>query len=251
PPDYNVLPLWPHDIVRRRTVVAVGDVNGDGLDDVFIGGSPGAPARLFVQRRDGSFVESSQPYPWTNQRYEDWGAQFFDANGDGKLDLYVASGGYQLAPVSPLLQDRLYINQGNGRFVRDTAALPPMLASKAAIAVGDFNGDGKPDLFVGGRLMPRNYPYPARSYILRNDGGHFTDVTEQLAPELAKPFGLITTALWVDFEGDGRQDLVVAGEWMGIQFFRNDGKQLRNVTTSMGLPPCRGWWYRLAAGDFN
>ena len=99
--------------------------------------------------------------------------------------------------------------------------------------------------------MPRNYPYPARSYILRNDGGHFTDVTEQLAPELAKPFGMITAALWVDFDGDGRLDLVVAGEWMGIQFFRNDGKQLRNVTASMGLPPSRGWWYSLAAGDFN
>src|SRR5438309_1439629 len=250
-PDYTVQPLLPHDMVRRRPVVAVGDVNGDGLDDVFIGGSPGAPARLFVQRRDGSFVESSQPYPWTNQRYEDWGAQFFDANGDGRLDLYVASGGYQLAPVSALLQDRLYINQGNGRFVRDSAALPPMLTSTAAIAVGDFNGDGRPDLFVGGRVTPRNYPYPARSYLLRNDGGHFTDVTEQVCPELAHSYGMVTDAVWIDFDGDGRLDLVTAGEWMGLEFFKNDGTRLRNVTAAMGLPPLRGWWFSLAAGDFN
>ena len=186
-------------------------MNGDGLDDVFIGGSPGAPARLFVQRRDGSFVESSQPYPWTNQRYEDWGAQFFDANGDGRLDLYVASGGYQLAPVSALLQDRLYINQGNGRFVRDSAALPPMLTSTAAIAVGDFNGDGRPDLFVGGRVTPRNYPYPARSYLLRNDGGHFTDVTDSLCPELARPFGMITAAVWVTLLASASEVRVIHG----------------------------------------
>jgi len=250
-PDYTVQPLLPYDIVRHRPVLAVGDVNGDGLEDVFIGGSPGAPAKLFLQRRDGSFAESHEPQPWARQRSEDWGAQFFDANGDGRLDLYVASGGYQLAPVSTLLQDRLYINEGNGRFVWDSAALPPMLTSTAAIAVGDFNGDGRPDLFVGGRVAPRNYPYPARSYVLRNDGGHFTDVTNEVCPELAQPHGMVTDAVWVDFDGDGRLDLVTVGEWMPIEFFKNDGKQLRNVTAAMGLPPLRGWWYSLAAGDFN
>ena len=94
----------------------------------------------------------------------------------------MASGGYQLAPSSPLLQDRLYINQGGGRFARDAQALPAMLTSTAAVRAGDFNGDGRPDLFVGGRLTPRKYPYPARSYLLRNDGGRFTDVTEEVAP---------------------------------------------------------------------
>ena len=161
-------------------------------------------------------------------------------------DLYVASGGYQVSPISPLLQDRLYVNRGGGRFVRDSAALPPMLTSTAAVAVGDFNGDGKPDLFVAGRLVPRNYPSPARSYLLRNDGGHFTDVTDSLCPELARPFGMITAAVWVDFDGDGRLDLVTAGEWMPLHFFRNEGNRFRDVTASIGLGPMRGRWYSLA-----
>ena len=252
--DWSVQPTLPYQPSKRGPTIAVADVNGDGLDDVFIGGQGGTPGKLFLQQRNGGFVAAGSQ-PWAGPRepqFEDWGAAFFDANGDGRPDLYVASGGYQLAPVSRLLQDRLYINQGNGRFVRDTTALPPMLGTKSVVAVGDFSGDGKPDLFVGGRVVPRHYPYPARSYILRNDGtGHFTDVTAQVAPELAAPFGMVTAAVWVDFDGDGQQDLVLAGEWMGIQFFKNDGSQLRNVTATMGLPPLRGWWYSLAAGDFN
>ncbi len=250
--DYEVQPLLPYEPSRHGPPIAVADVNGDGLDDVFIGDAAGVPGKLFLQRRDGSFVESTQGQPWAaDKEYEDWGAVFFDANGDGRPDLYVASGGYQLSPVSRRLQDRLYINRGGGRFVRDSQALPAMPTSTAAVAAGDFTGDGKLDLFVGGRLAPRNYPYPARSYLLRNDGGKFTDVTEEVAPELARPGGMITAAVWIDFDGDGRLDLVTAGEWMPLQFFHNDGGKLRNVTASMGLPPTRGWWYSLATGDFN
>jgi hypothetical protein len=250
--DYSVQPLLPYALSSHGPPIAVADVNGDGLDDVFIGGGAGVAGKLFIQRKDGSFVESKQGQPWeADKAYEDWAAVFLDANGDGLPDLYVASGGYQLAPTSPLLQDRLYINQGNGKFVRDVRALPTMLTSKGVVRVGDFNGDGKPDLFVGGRLTSRNYPYPTRSYILRNDGGHFTDVTEEVAPELAHPGGMITDAAWIDFDGDGRLDLVTVGEWMPIQFYRNDGKRLRNVTGSTHLPPTRGWWYSLAVGDFD
>jgi len=250
--DYAIQPLLPYEPSRQGPPIAVADVNGDGLDDVFIGGGNGVPGKLFIQRKDGSFVESVQGQPWAADKdYDDWGALFFDANGDGRPDLYVASCGYQLAPGSRLLQDRLYINQGNGRFVRDSQALPPMATCTASVAAGDFTGDGRLDLFVGGRLTPRSYPYPTRSYLLRNDGGHFTDVTEQVAPELIKPGGMITAAVWMDFEGDGRMDLVTAGEWMPLQFYHNDGKQLRNVTASLGLPPLRGWWYSLAVGDFN
>src|SRR6266704_324404 len=250
--DYDVQPLLPYDPSRQGPPPAVPDVNGDGLDDVFIGGGEGIPGKLFIQRRDGSFVESVQGQPWVADKdYDDWGALFFDANGDGLPDLYVASCGYQHAPESRLLQDRLYVNQGGGRFVRDTQALPPMATCTAAVAAGDFTGDGRLDLFVGGRLTPRNYPYPTRSYLLRNDGGHFTDVTEEFAPDLIRPGGMITAAVWIDFDGDGRMDLVTAGEWMPLQFYHNDGKQLRNVTASMGLPPLRGWWYSLATGDLN
>src|SRR5438067_276600 len=126
-----------------------------------------------------------------------------------------------------------------------------MLSSKAAVRVGDFNGDGRPDLFVGGRLTPRDYPAPTRSYILRNDGDHFTDVTEAVAPELVHPGGMITDAAWIDFDGDGRLDLVTVGEWMPIQFYRNEGRKFSNVTSSTRLPPTRGWWYSLAVGDFD
>ena len=251
PVDYGIQPLLPYMISRQGPPLAVGDVNGDGLDDVFVGGGSGVAGQLFVQNKDGSFA-ATRGQPWeADKAYEDWGALFFDANGDGLPDLYVASGGYQLTPSSPLLQDRLYVNKGGGSFVKDTQALPAMLTSKATVRAGDFNGDGRPDLFVGGRLTPRKYPYPARSYLLRNDGGRFTDVTEQVAPDLGFPGGMITDAVWIDFDGDGRLDLVTAGEWMPLQFFKNDGKQFRDVTRSTRLPPLRGWWYSLATGDFD
>jgi hypothetical protein len=250
--DFNVQPLLPYMLSRQGPPIAVGDVTGDGLDDVFLGGGAGVPGKLFVQRPGGGWVESAQGQPWAADRgHDDWGALFFDANGDGLLDLYLAGGGYFVSPVSRWLQDRLYLNQGGGRFLRDSLALPEMLTSTAAVAAGDFNGDGSVDLFVGGRLVPGNYPYPTRSYLLRNDGGRFTDVTAEVAPELAQPYGMITAAVWVDFDGDGRLDLVTAGEWMPLAFYHNDGAGFRNVTASRGLPPMRGWWYSLAAGDFN
>jgi len=251
-PDYAVQALLPYEPSRQGPAIAVADVNGDGLDDVFVGGTADVGGKLFLQKRDGSFIEMTQGEPWAADRsYEDWGAVFFDANGDGRPDLYVASCAYRHTPLSRLLQDRLYINKGAGRFVRDSAALPEMLTCTASVAAGDFDGDGKPDLFVGGRLTPRNYPAPARSYLLKNEGGRFTDVTGEVAPELAQPFGMVTAAVWIDFDGDGRLDLVVAGEWMPIQFFHNDGGRLRNVTASTHTGAMRGWWRSLLVGDFN
>jgi hypothetical protein len=250
--DYRVQPLLPHMPSREGPPLAVGDVTGDDLDDLFIGGAAGSPAKLFIQQDDGRFIESPHRQPWVaDEDHEDWGALFLDADGDGLLDLYVASGGYRFTLASGLLQDRLYINQGDGRFVKPPQALPAMPTSTASVAAGDFTGDGRLDLFVGGRLVPRNYPFPTRSHVLRNEGDTFGDVTEQVIPELAQAAGMITDAVWIDFNGDGHLDLVTAGVWMPLQFYANDGEQLRNVTRSMGLPAMRGWWYSLAAGDFN
>jgi hypothetical protein len=251
--DYRVQPLLHTMPSRQGPPLAVGDVNGDGLDDLFVGGGNRQPGTLFLQQKDGRFLASTQGQPWqADSAFDDWGALLTDLNGDGRPDLYVSSGGYQLAPGSPSLQDRLYLNAGDGRFTRAPAgALPSMLASKGAVRAGDFNGDKRPDLFVGGRLTPRNYPAPTRSYLLRNDGDHFTDVTEQVAPALVTPGGMITDAAWVDFDGDGKLDLVTVGEWMPIQFWRNDGTRLQNVTASLKLPPLRGWWYSLGVADVD
>jgi hypothetical protein len=250
--DYRVQPLLPHMLSRNGPPLAVGDVTGNGLDDIYIGGAAGFPGVLFIQQAGGSFVESSQRQLWdADKDHEDWGALFFDADGDGLLDLYVTSGGYHVSPVSDLLQDRLYINQGGGRFVKDTTALPHMPTSTATVRAGDFTDDDKLDLFVGGRLVPRNYPYPTRSYVLRNDGHSFTDITKVAAPELIRPGGMVTDAVWLDFNGDGRLDLVTAGEWMPLRFYENQGERLHDVTGSVGPPAMRGWWYSLAQGDFN
>jgi hypothetical protein len=250
--DYDIQTLLPYMPSRQGPPLAVADVDGDGLDDVFAGGGGGTPGRLFLQRPDGRFVADPAPRPWdADRQQQDWGALFFDANGDGRPDLYVASGGYDMAPIDAKLQDRLYVNRGGGRFVRDSAALPRMLGVKGTVRAGDFDGDGKPDLFVGGRLSPLQWPLPARSWVLHNEGGRFTDVTERVAPELVKPGGMITDAQWVDFDGDGRLDLVTVGEWQPIRFYRNEGGRLRDVTASAGLGATRGWWSSLAVGDFD
>jgi hypothetical protein len=145
----------------------------------------------------------------------------------------------------------LYINYGDGRFLKDTTLLPQMLTSTSAIAPADFNGDGRTDLFVGGRLSPRNWPAPTRSWLLRNDGDRFTDVTAQMLPELAEPGSMITDALWADMDGDGAKELVTAGQWDRIRVYNLQQNEFTNITESLGLPPLRGWWESLAAADFN
>ncbi len=249
--DYSIQPLLPYEVSKQGPIIAVADVNGDGLDDLYIGGERNIAGKIFLQQTDGQFAEINVPDFESDREFEDWGALFFDANGDGLPDLYVASGSYQAIPDSDMLQDRLYINLGNGEFQKDQDALPQIFTPTSAIAVGDMNGDGELDLFVGGRISPGNYPLPVRSYILQNNRGSFTDITEEIAPELAVPKGMITDAIWLDFNNNGYQDLITVGEWMSIEFYENSGNGLSNITSKMNLPPTLGWWFSMTSGDFN
>jgi enediyne biosynthesis protein E4 len=249
--DFNIQPLLHRQLSMMGPKIAVGDVNSNGLDDIYIGGSADYPGTLYLQQEDGSFEEFNSNQPWLNdQNHDDMGAVFFDANGSGHLDLYVTSGGYMFSPAEDALLDRLYINRGDGRFVRDNNALPRMYTSSSVVVPGDFNGNGQLDLFVGGRLTPLNYPRPARSYILENNNGRFRDITAQVAPELVEP-GMITDAAWIDFNGDGQLDLVTTGKWLPVQFYKNENGRLRDVTDEVVDNPKTGWWYSLAVGDFT
>ena len=201
--DYHREPLIPHLLSAEGPALAVADVNGDGLDDIYVGGAKWQAGQLFLQQRDGTFRTSPQPAFQADSLDEDVDATFFDANGDGHPDLYVVSGGNEFWGDAPELQDRLYVNDGHGHFVRDTLALPDLFDNGGCVAVGDFNGDGHPDLFVGRRDVPRRYGLIPRSYLLENDGtGHFRDVTRELAPGLATA-GMVTSAAWVDYDRDG------------------------------------------------
>ena len=250
--DFDREPLIPKLLSTEGPMVAVADVNGDGLDDMFIGGAKGQAGRVLVQQPDGRFVSTNEKLLEQDRLSEDLGAVFFDADGDGRPDLYVVSGGSEFASSrDPALQDRLYLNDGRGRFRKAIGSLPPEDVSGSRVVAADYDGDGDVDLFVGGRVVPWHYGEAPRSLLLQNDGhGHFTDVTKRLAPELER-VGMVTDAEWRDVDGDGRPDLIVVGEWMPITIFRNagGGKLVRLKTT--GLEHSEGWWNRIVAGDFT
>src|SRR5437660_189094 len=248
--DFDREPLIPKLLSTEGPMLAVADVNGDGLDDMFIGGAKGQAGKLLIQRPDGRFVSTNEKLFEADATSEDLGAVFFDANGDGYPDLYVVSGGSEFSPGSPALQDRLYLNDGRGNFRKAVGSLPPEDVSGSRVAAADYDGDGDVDLFVGGRVVPWHYGADPKSMLLQNDGhGHFTDVTRWLAPEL-EHVGMVTDAIWRDVDGDGRPDLIVVGEWMPITVFHNagGGKLVRRNTP--GLEHSEGWWNRIIAGDF-
>jgi hypothetical protein len=249
--DFDRERLIPKLVSTEGPVMAVADVNGDALDDLFIGGAKDQPGRLLVQRPNGTFAPSDPGIFEADAISEDVGALFLDANGDGRPDLYVVSGGSEFSEGASALQDRLYLNEGDGRLRKAADALPAEANSGSRVAAADFDGDGDPDLFVGGRVVPARYGLDPTSMLLRNDGrGRFTDVTEQLAPGLAQ-VGMVTDALWQDVDGDRRADLVVVGEWMPITIFRNAGGGRLTRLDVAGLARSHGWWNRIVAGDFT
>ncbi len=249
--DFDREPLIPKLLSTEGPNIAVADVNGDGLDDLFIGGAKDQPGALLIQQPDGRFVTRDPAVFEPDRVSEDLGAVFFDADGDGHPDLYVVSGGSEFSNMSPALQDRLYLNDGRGHFRKARGNLPPEYASGSRVVAADYDGDGDVDLFVGGRVVPWRYGAAPQSMLLQNDGhGHFTDVTAQLAPELAR-VGMVTDAIWQDVDGDGRVDLVVVGEWMPITIFHNAGGGKLVRLNTPGLEKSNGWWNRIVAGDFT
>jgi hypothetical protein len=249
--DFDRERLIPKLLSTEGPYMAVADVNGDGLEDAFIGGAKEQPGQLLLQKRRGSFGTSSETTFAQDAISEDLGAVFFDATGNGHLDLYVVSGGNEFSDMAPALQDRLYLNDGRGNFRKAEGQLPAMNASGSRVVAHDFDDDGDMDLFIGGRVVPWRYGVDPASVLLRNDGrGRFADVTRELAPELAR-VGMVTDAIWQDVDGDGRADLVVVGEWLPIAIFRNTGGGKLERLNVPGLEKSQGWWNRIVAGDFT
>ena len=249
--DYNREPLMPHLLSTEGPRLAVADVNGDGLDDFYVGGAKWQAGKLFIQQRDGTFRASNQPAFAADSLSEDIGASFFDANGDGHPDLLVVSGGNEFWGQQDALRPRLYMNDGHGNFTRARGALPDIFENGSCVAVGDFNGDGYPDLFLGSRVVSRSYGLIPKSHLLQNDGsGHFTDVTLEKAPELSEA-GMVSSATWIDYDHDGKLDLVVVGEWMPVRVFHNENGKLVDRTKEAGLSGTNGWWNSVQAVDLR
>jgi ASPIC and UnbV/FG-GAP-like repeat len=254
--DFDIQHLLPHKLSEYTPGLASGDLDGNGFDDLVIGGNTNVPTCILFQQPDGKFIRKNVlPETKTNTNIsKDEGVLIFDADGDGKPDIYVSSGGYALSPGNNRYQDRLYINDGKGNFKLDSAALPVNHNSKFCVRTFDYNGDGKPDLFVSSRVDPWNYPRPVSCFIFRNDSenGHtkFTDVTDEVAPGL-KNIGMVCDALFTDFDGDGQTDLIVVGEWMPVSFFKNENGKFRNVSVASGINEQSGWWNSIVAGDFR
>ena len=247
--DYSIQLLLPQKQSTKGTGITIADVNGDGLEDFFVGNSAGAKAALYIQKSNGTFSKSNESLWHKEAKYEDANAIFFDADGDGDPDLYVVSAGYELAQDSPLLKDRLYLNDGKGNFSLKKKALPIMLVSGKSIAAGDYDGDGDLDLFVGGNVIPGKYPLPPRSYLLKNENGKFTDDTT--TSNSLSEIGMISEAIFTDYDNDNDLDLFVVGEWMAPTIFTNQNGRFEKNENITGFENTKGWWFSITAADFD
>ncbi|WP_276500739.1 VCBS repeat-containing protein [Terrimonas pollutisoli] len=227
------------------------DLDKDGLDDVIVGGGAGQSTAVFMQQKGGAFVQKKISALEQDKNCVDADIAVLDANADGHPDIYIASGGYNSFTVSDsMLQDRLYLNDGNNNFNK-SQTLPVIKGSKSCVRIEDINGDGAPDIFVGGRVVPGRYPETPKSFILINDGkGNFTDQTAGICPELSTA-GMITDAAWVDLDADKKNELVVVGEWMPVTVYRNINGKLVNSTNVFFDKSYSGWWNKIAVGDLN
>ena len=249
--DFDREPLMPRLVSREGPALAIADVNGDGLDDIYVGGAKWQPGKLFLQQRDGRFRASAQPDIIADSLSEDVDATFIDAKGDGHPDLIVASAGNEFWEQAEPLRQRMYRNDGHGRFTRDTTGFPAIFENAACVVPGDFDGDGRIDLFIGGRVVSRTYGVSPRSYLLRNvGGGRFVDVTDARAPML-RTAGMVTSAAWVPGAVKGRMDLVLSGEWMPVRVLRQEGDAFVDRTVAAGLGGTNGWWSSVTAVDLR
>ena len=244
-------PLMPFSHTTDSPALAVADVNGDSLDDVYIGGAAGIAGAIYLQNPDGSFSTQDESVFELHRKSTDVDALFFDANGNGSPDLYVVSGGGWRTGADPALIDRLYLNDGNGRFRPSRNSLPVIFSNGSSVAAADFDSDGDQDLFVGGQSIPHNYGKSPESYLLRNDGNaYFTEVTDSLAPGLQK-IGMINDAVWRNLDQQGAPELILAGEWMPLTIFAYNGNRWINQTEKFGLSKTGGLWQSLSVSDFN
>lgn len=245
--DFNIQKTLPHKFTQLGPGISIGDMNGDDLEDILIGSSAEKSRSVFLQQDDGSFEKALDHSLAQADQFEDQGLLLFDADGDGDNDLYASSGSYEFEPNAPQHQDRLFINKGDGSFEYEPKRLPEIRENSSCVKAADFDKDGDLDLFVGSRVKSGAYPEPVSSYVLVNENAYFKKLTH---PELEN-IGMISDALWTDFNNDGWPDLILAGEWMPISVFENQEGKLVNITSSSGLANFKGWWNSLAGGDFD
>ncbi len=245
--DFKKESLLPHKMSQFGPAVAIGDVTNDGLEDIYVGGAKGYSGALYIQQTDQTF-DVADDDPWiTDKEYEDVDAQFFDADNDGDLDLYVVSGGNEWQSGHSMYRDRLYINI-NGKLRKSMATLPEMFSSGSCVKPFDFDKDGDLDILVGSRLFGQKYPFAGTSFLLENKNGIFTNVTNIKAEALVA-IGMVTDAIWTDYNNDNLVDFIVVGEWMNISFFRNDNGKF--VLDTSVLPNTSGWWNSIEGADMD